>query len=154
MLFIEVEQDLGIRCGGKAMSAGLQLRAQFLVVEDFAVENDPQRFVFVADRLLPCLQIDDTEPCAPESCLRIAIDSEFIRPAVPDGGKHPAHLRFRDWLPFPEIEDTGDTTHQRRSPAAATRSGAFRRSTPASVRISSRAAIRRPSSFRWPKSLA
>src|SRR6187551_1044306 len=43
------------------MSRGLKLRTQRAVIVDLAVEDDPARFVFVGDRLVPALDVDDAE---------------------------------------------------------------------------------------------
>src|SRR5262249_35562471 len=42
--------------------ARLEIAAQFLVVVNFAVKDDPDVSLFVADRLMPALHIDDAEP--------------------------------------------------------------------------------------------
>src|SRR5205085_2292355 len=59
VLFVEVHDDLGVRVRAKLVAAFQQVFAQRREVVNLAVEDDPDRFVLVADRLLPARQIND-----------------------------------------------------------------------------------------------
>ena len=39
---------------------------RFIAIE-FAVDHDPNLFVFACDRLISCCEIDDAEPCVPKT---------------------------------------------------------------------------------------
>ena len=45
VLFVEVQDDLGVGVRGEPMAARFQLGPQLDVVEDLAVEDDPERAV-------------------------------------------------------------------------------------------------------------
>ena len=59
------------------MAARLKLRPQFGVVVDFAVEDDPQGAVFVAERLMAGGEVDNAETAHAESST-IACPVPFI----------------------------------------------------------------------------
>jgi hypothetical protein len=44
------------------VAGALEVGAQFEVVEDLAIEDGPDRAVFIRDRLIARRQIDDAEP--------------------------------------------------------------------------------------------
>jgi len=77
---------------GQLFEFGTQLD----VVENFAVENGPERAGFVGERLLAGGKINDREPRMGESCARRAIDAELIRPAVMQRACH-AQQRVAGW---------------------------------------------------------
>jgi hypothetical protein len=64
---VQVHDHFGIRMGIELMSELLQVAAQFDVVEDLAVEDRPDRFCVVVDRLIPGAQVDNAEPGMAES---------------------------------------------------------------------------------------
>ena len=53
------------------MTGGLELGAEFAVVVNLAVEHEPDRAIFVVDRLLPRGQVDDAQPPHPETNARL-----------------------------------------------------------------------------------
>ena len=57
-----MNEDLAVAVRTEVVSLLDQLSAQFDVVIDLAVTNDPYGFVFVAKRLLSSLDVDDGEP--------------------------------------------------------------------------------------------
>jgi hypothetical protein len=60
-LLVGVNQRLGIGLGLEAVAEGLELPAQLDVVEDLAVEDDPDRVVLVGHGLIARGEIDDAE---------------------------------------------------------------------------------------------
>jgi hypothetical protein len=70
------------------MAARLQIPAQILVVVDFAVENDPYGFVFVAEGLVAGVQIDDGKPAKPKPDWPGAVVALVIGTAMLNGVRH------------------------------------------------------------------
>jgi len=57
--FPGVDDDFGVAAGMEDVAERLQFRDEFLVVVDFAVEDDTDAVVFVVQRLLASGQIDN-----------------------------------------------------------------------------------------------
>jgi hypothetical protein len=70
------------------MPQGHELAPDVRVVVDFAVEDDPDRAVFVRERLLAGAQIDDAEPAVGKGRVRIAVQARFVRPAMSEDVAH------------------------------------------------------------------
>src|SRR5262249_27854420 len=126
-LLVQMQHDLGIRAGGESMALGLEYPAQLDVVEDFAVEHNPQRAVLVRDWLLSRCDVDNREPGAAESNALVEIDAELIRTAVADGAEHRAKNLFARRTAGRQVDNAGDATHGGQLRAA-------RRSLPDAVR--------------------
>ena len=73
-----------------------QLRAKLDVVENLAVEDDPQRLVLVGDRLLSAAQVNDAQPGAAQPHALIAVNAELVRPAVANHRQHLTYVGFPD----------------------------------------------------------
>ena len=61
MLFVQVQQDFNIRVGAKAMALLDQYFFQLEIVEDLAIAHQHHGPVFVVDRLVATLQIDNAQ---------------------------------------------------------------------------------------------
>src|SRR3979490_2836026 len=62
VLFVQMDDGFGVAAGAILGAARDQIATQFLVVIDFAVVNNPNISVFIADRLVPALHVNDAEP--------------------------------------------------------------------------------------------
>ena len=62
LVLVEVDDHFGVAVRAEAMAGAFQPPAQLAEVVDFAVEDDPDRAVFVRQRLLPAGQVDDRQP--------------------------------------------------------------------------------------------
>jgi hypothetical protein len=95
------------------MSEPLQLLAQLQVVEDLAVEDDPEGLVLVGERLLAGGEIDDREPGVGQAGAAIAVGAELVGPAVAkrarQGGQLLAGRRRR---PLAQRHHSGDPAHR------------------------------------------
>src|SRR5207245_10812926 len=58
---VGVDHELRIRLGGEAMAAGLELLSKLEEVVDLTVEYDADAAVFVEDRLITGVQVDDRQ---------------------------------------------------------------------------------------------
>jgi hypothetical protein len=92
------------------MPLAAELFPEFHVVEDLAVESDPQRRVLVTHGLLATGQIDDAEPGVCQTHVVLHVKSGTVRPAM---SQHPDHSSegFRSDGRFIEIEHASNTTH-------------------------------------------
>jgi len=80
------------------------------MVVDFAVENNPDRAVFVAEGLVAGREIDNTKPSHADSNGSGRIDSLVVRSAMDHGGTHPPEsLRLNPRAS--ELHDPGDAAH-------------------------------------------
>ena len=87
--------------GAKDVSARLQVAPQLLEVVDLAVEDHPDRFILIGQRLTPGAQIDNTQPRMPQphsaaTVLRAEIGKVFavlIRPAMRQRQAHTLDIR-------------------------------------------------------------
>jgi hypothetical protein len=82
----------GVGIGVEGMSALQEVLPQFLVVEDFPVENDLNGSILVVDRLVSSIQVDDAETPHPKSDARFEIESFVIGTTVNDRVAHPLQL--------------------------------------------------------------
>ena len=62
VIFIQMSDDFGVGPGGANCGRLKELLAEFLKVVDLSVEDDPDRAVFITDRLMSASYIDDAEP--------------------------------------------------------------------------------------------
>src|SRR5262249_51762236 len=85
---VEVNDDLRVRLGGKAMSACEQRFAQLAVVVDLPVQDDDDRPVLVEDRLVAGIQVDDRQTLNAEADVAIDVDAARVRPSVLDDSAH------------------------------------------------------------------
>jgi len=65
ILFEEVDDRFRVAVGAVLMAFGDQGLAQGAVVVDFAVEDDPERAIFVGDGLVAGFEVDDAEAAQP-----------------------------------------------------------------------------------------
>src|SRR3569833_3415600 len=78
----------GIAVRRKAMPLCNELPAQILVIVDLAIENDPDRAIFVGYRLVPARKIDDAEPAHADGALPIDVDALIVRTSMTDLSAH------------------------------------------------------------------
>ena len=87
-----MKNHLGIRARAESVAFARQLRAQFDVVENLAVERDPDRAVLVRHRLLAAGEVDNAQPRVRQAYrsdrraarVRQAHDARASRPCRPD----------------------------------------------------------------------
>ena len=87
-VFVEMDPRLGVAAGRQAMPARQELPAQLGVLEQLAVERDPDRAVLVADRLPAPGQVDDRQPPGPQRHARLDVDLLVVRTAMGDRAGH------------------------------------------------------------------
>src|SRR5437016_2176806 len=105
-----MNDDLGIGPRIETMTLPLEGGSQAFEVIDFAVEDDPNRTIFVMDRLMACGQIDNAEPAHTEAHAVLHVIARIIRSAMHHGIAHRLNFVFKYRLPA-EAQQTGDSTH-------------------------------------------
>jgi hypothetical protein len=100
------------------MARRFELHSKLTVVVDLAVEHDPDRTIFVVDRLLSRREVDDAQAPHAETDARLHMDPLVVRPAMPDDVAHPADepevclvLRSRRAVSPIAISKAGYSTH-------------------------------------------
>src|SRR5262245_43738105 len=107
-----MDDHFGVATGSKAVSLALQISAQLLKVVDFAVENDLNRAVFIANRLITSAHIDDRQPAVHEPDTRLNDESLRVRAAVSDAITHGLKNGPLSRPGRVGIQDTGNSTHR------------------------------------------
>ena len=93
------------------MTGMLEGGAKLNVVEDLAIQHNPDAFVFIVDGLLAALKIDDTQPRMPQTDEGINVEAGTVRPAMRQRPDH--SLQPRRWWRARRASNTGDTAHDR-----------------------------------------
>ena len=87
-----MEQDFGVRMvAAENVSARRELGPELCVIVDLAVEDHGDPFVLVPHRLVPTLDVDDSEPPMAEKhwyAFIIDVETVAIRPPMPERGHH------------------------------------------------------------------
>ena len=84
ILFIKVNDGLGVAMSPIAMSASFQAFAQLLMVIEFAVVDDPDVVLFVADGLVAGLDVNDAQPAHGEADASFDEETIIVRSAMND----------------------------------------------------------------------
>ena len=108
-LFVKMNQSLGVAGGLEVMAARDQVRAQFLVVVDLAVEDDPHGTVLIGYRLVAGGEVDDAEAPHADGAAAIDVEALVVGTAMANLVAHRLHERTFGGLI--EQDETGDATH-------------------------------------------
>ena len=111
MVFVEMDPRLGVAAGGQAVPAGQELLAQLGILEQLAVEGDPDRAVFVGDRLPAPGQVDDRQPPGPQRHARLDVELLVVGTAVGDRAGHRQQALGGKLARPGQINRAGDATH-------------------------------------------
>ena len=77
-----VNDGFGVAVSAVLVAASDELFAQGLVVVDFAVEDDPERAIFIRERLVAGGEIDNAEAAHADAEAAIDVKALVVRPAV------------------------------------------------------------------------
>ena len=114
VVLVEVDPGLGVAAGGQVVAAGQQRLAELGVVEELAVEGDPDGAVLVGDRLPAAGEVDDGEPSGAEGEAGLAVVVLVVGPAVGDGGGHGAEPRGGELARTGQVQGSSNPAHRRR----------------------------------------
>ena len=116
VILVQVDDHLGVGVRCEAMAALHEIRAQLAVVVDLAVLDDLERAVFVADRLIARVQVDDRQPAKAEADSAPVlvfgdVESLVVRSSVLE---HSGHLREHPAVDRGRSDDSTDSAHRGR----------------------------------------
>ena len=104
-----MDQRFGIAVGSKPVPGANQIAAKLLIVIDFAVEHDPYRTVFIRNRLMTGVEIDNAQAPHADRAIAIYVIAFVIRTAMPDRIAHrPDAGQVRRFMPQ---KLSGDPAH-------------------------------------------
>ena len=103
-----MDDGLGIALRAITVAAGFEIRAQLLVVVDFAVVNNPEVLVLVRDWLVPCLDVDNAQSAHGQSNVALHKEPVIIRTTVHDLR---IHIRQRVAFHVPDPTETKDSAN-------------------------------------------
>ncbi|SRR5260370_19767935 len=106
-----MNNGFSVAFGAVAVATGLQVFAQFLVVVNLAVENDPERLIFIGDRLVTGLNVDNAEAAHGQSDVLLDKETVVIGPAVDDLLVHRRQGVAADLLSSIRLDNATDSTH-------------------------------------------
>src|ERR1700730_3302519 len=106
-----MNDHLGIGVGGKTVAALFELVTQFGEVVNLAVIHNPNRLIFVENRLVPTRQVDDAEPAHPQSDAALHEDALVVRATMHDGLTHPMNHGLIDCAVGMSLNDSGYAAH-------------------------------------------
>ena len=111
VLFVEMNDGLGITMSSVGMAAGDELLAQAKVVVNLTVEDNPDRAVLVADGLMAGCEVHDAQPAHADADMSIKIEALVIRtPVGHDAAHFPKRVRVSPSVP-PKLQNASDATH-------------------------------------------
>jgi len=85
-----VDDDFGVGLGGKHVAGGAQFRAQFHVVEDFAVEDHANAAIFVGNGLATTTDVDDGQAGMTQCHVIVHVETGLVRAAMLQPRHHAA----------------------------------------------------------------
>ena len=127
-----MDPRLGVAAGRQPMPPRQEILPQLGILEQLAVEGDPDRSVLVGERLPAACQVDDRQPPGPQGHARLDVDLLVIRAAMGDRRRH-GQESSRGEFPAPcQVHSACDTAHEvTSSNRPGRRETAYRRSAPA-----------------------
>ena len=113
VLFVKVDEQLGVGRGAELVASIRQAATQLFVVVQFAVADRGDGIVFVVKGLFAAVQIDDAESNVPQTDAP-AIENRVSRSvgsAMRDGGAHSRQVGGIDGIVIPS-HDRRDSAHE------------------------------------------
>src|SRR5687768_12029306 len=88
VLVVSMNDRFGIAAGVELVTEFLQLLAQFEVVVDLAVGDDPRRTILVVNGLAAAFQVDDCQSAHSEADRTVDVEAVVVRPAMANRVTH------------------------------------------------------------------
>src|SRR5215469_1949953 len=121
ILLIKVKDGFGVAFGAVGVAGGDELLAQRGMVVDFAIEHDPERVVFITERLMASREIDDAQAPHANPGTAFRVDAFIVRAAMRHYGAHAAQKSSVRCRFSAKPYDSRDSTHSN-APFLASRS--------------------------------
>ncbi len=110
-LFVEMDNRFGIGFRAEVVAGFFEPLAQLLEIINFAVQNYPDRAVFIRHRLVAAGNVDDAEAPHAERHAAAVIKAIVIGAAMRDDAAHPLHQRSRQLAARLEIYESEYSAH-------------------------------------------
>jgi len=110
VLIVSVHDRFGVAVGVELVTELFQLRTEFEVVVDLAVEDDSRRAILVVNGLLAAFEVDDGEAAHREADGTVDVVSVFVRAAMTNRIAHAGQERFVNRLAVVSNQ-SNDATH-------------------------------------------
>ena len=111
VVFVEVDPGFGVAPGLEGVAAGQEFLADLGVLEEFAVERDPDRAVLVADRLSTPGEVDDRQATGAEDDAGFGVKLLVVGASVRDGAGHGQEPGDGKLATTRSIKRPGDSAH-------------------------------------------
>ena len=93
-----MDNNLRVSVSIEMVATSFEFAPQLEKIVDFTVENDPDAFVFVVNRLVAAGKVDDTEPAHAQAGWALGVNAFIVRTTVNDSLAHSADLGRIDRL--------------------------------------------------------
>src|SRR5215469_7833054 len=110
-LLVEMDDDLGVASGRKAVAAGFKARTELRKVIDLAVKYNPYRAVFIENRLVPSRDINNAQAPHPETGILFDENTFIVRSAMHDGLAHAMNRGRSDRLRPVRVDNSCNPAH-------------------------------------------
>jgi hypothetical protein len=111
ILLIQMDQALGIGRRRELMATLSKIVSQLPVVVNLPVEDHPYRAIFIVDRLLPGMHVDDRQPSHAQSHAISKVKPIVIRTSPPNERTHPPDQRLIN-VPWLCMNGSDNATHE------------------------------------------
>src|SRR5262249_5113168 len=112
-VFPGVRDDLGIAMGAKLVTPRFQARPLFGVIEEFAIEDDVNAAIFVADGLSAVIETDNAEAPRCQTEARPFQKAVLVRSAMHDAGRHRLQRPLGQGRPASQMNHARNAAHRR-----------------------------------------
>jgi hypothetical protein len=92
LLLVEMYQYFGIALGPEPVAPGRRPFPQRLIIVDLAVQDDPERLVFIGNGLAAAGQVDDGQAAEAEAQTRLDVDRHIVGASMGDCRRHGFHV--------------------------------------------------------------
>src|SRR6185437_3250774 len=106
-----MNDGFGVAVGIERVAQLFEFLAQFEIVVDLAVEDDPRAAICVVNWLLAAFEVDDRETTHRETGGTVDVEAVFVRSAVTNGVVHARQQLLVNRLPVVS-NDPDNSTHR------------------------------------------
>src|SRR5271157_2840637 len=131
-VLVKVDPRLGVAAGRQPMPPRQEILPQFGILEQLAVEGNPDRSILIGERLTAPCQIDDRQAPGPQGNSWLDVDLLVIRAPMSDRRRHGQESSRGEFPAASQVHSTCNTAHDvTSSNLPGRRETAYRRSAPA-----------------------
>ena len=109
---VQMDDDLGVSVCFEGVTFAQEKGAQFLVIVDFPVEDDPDAAVLIGQGLMSSVQVNDREPAVAQSDLGGGVNAFIVWTSMADSLKHRPNQSGLDVGLSIKIKLSADSAHK------------------------------------------